>query len=286
MSNNENVQKILEGVDHIPPLPSVITQVMTLTRDPDVSPAELSKVITTDEALTADLLKLCNSSYYGLPRVISSVTQAIMYLGFQTIRNMLLTSSMDRLFRGYDLTAYGHTESGLSEHSTATAIAATCLSKKLRPGLSDTSYTAGLLHDVGKILICGYIKQEGIQFSPSTSAGVISIEDERAALGTDHAEIGAFIADKWNFPQELILAIGSHHNPDSAPGRPLLAAITYLANNIAMRLGNGYSAGPQIQPVSDYCVDSTGFGEAEMPELLAEVENQVASFGKPPQQKE
>jgi putative nucleotidyltransferase with HDIG domain len=281
MSDNQPMQRILEDIQDIPPLPEVVSQVMELTNDPDASAAELNRVISKDEALTANLLKLCNSSYYGLPRVISSVTQAIMYLGFQTVRNMVLSSTLDQILKQYDLSLYNYKPNGLAEHSFAVAVGAQVISKRLRPGLRDTAFTAGLLHDVGKIILARYVAESKDKLVSAGDSSLIDLAAEKEVFGVDHAEVGARVADSWNFPQELTLAIGYHHQPEAAKGRPLLAVIVYLSDIVCLRLGKGLLSGPIEREISPYCLESTGIGEGDMPALCEEVAEAIASMSEP-----
>jgi len=281
MPDEKLLERILEDVEEIPPLPGVASQVMEMTNDPDASASELNKVISKDEALTANLLKLCNSSYYGLPRVISSVTQAIMYLGFQTVRNMVLSSTINKIMNEYDLSMYNYAKNGLADHSFATAVASQVIAKRLRPGLRDTAFTGGLLHDVGKIILCRFVEDHRSELAGFSNSSLVTASAERELFGTDHAEVGAKVADNWNFPQELILAIGYHHNPEEAKGRPLLAVIVYLANNVCLRLGNGLVGGPVEEPISEYCIESTGTGEEDLPDLIEEVRQSLEAIANP-----
>lgn len=275
MPEGRLLQRILDDINDLPPLPRVAAQVMEMTNDPDVSAAELNNIISQDEALTANLLKLCNSSYYGLPRVISSVTQAIMYLGFQTVRNMVLTSTLDRVYADYDLSFYNFEPGGLSRHSFGTAIASQVISKRLRPGLRDTAFTAGLLHGVGKIILGKYVREHKNELMEVSDGQFVTRAAEREVFGTDYAEVGSRIADNWNFPQELILAIGYHPEPEQAPGKPLLAVIVYLAQNTCNRLGVGLVGYPVVAPLTDYCVEATGTTEADMDSLCEEVQRNL-----------
>lgn len=281
MTDSKIVEQILKDIQDIAPLPEVATRVMQLTSDPDVSASELNKVISTDEALTANLLKICNSSYYGLPRVISSVTQAIMYLGFQTVRNMVIATALDQVYRRNDLSVYDYTAHGLSEHSFATAVGSQVIAKKLRPGLGDTAFTAGLLHGVGKIVLAKYAREFREDLLRVSETGYIDSNAEKTVFGADYAEVGSKIADNWNFPQELILAIGYHLRPEEAKGRPLLAVIVHLANVACQRLGVGLVNGPRKAPLSEYCSEATGVSEEDMPGLCEEIQENVRLTAQP-----
>jgi putative nucleotidyltransferase with HDIG domain len=203
-----------------------------------------------------------------------------MYLGFQTVRNMVLTTTMDSIYARQDLSAYSFTKNGLSEHSLGCAIGSQILSRKLRPGLADSAYTAGLLHDVGKIVLGKFVKENRGQLIELSKGNFITLEAEHEVLGVDHAEVGSRIADRWNFPQELILAIGFHHHPDSTDGRPLLAVIAYLANIVVLRIGCGLQDGPHVEEISPYCAEATGYSETEMSELCEEVSKAIKTFSQ------
>ncbi|KXK37437.1 HDOD domain-containing protein [bacterium] len=280
MVESSLIKRILQDIKEIPPLPEVATRVLQLTNDPEVSAAELNQVISRDEALTANVLKLCNSAYYGLPRVISSVSQAIMYLGFQTVRNMVLSSAVNQVFIKHDLSIYNYRKNGISDHSFAVAVACQTIARKLRPGLSDTAFTSGLLHDVGKIILGKYLRENDQVLQQRSASPIVTRALELEFFGMDHAQVGSHIADNWNFPQELTLAIGFHHNPDEAKGRPLLAVITYLADIVCLRLGVGLNNPGIHPPISDYCFEATGYSDDTIDELCKEVQEALQATTK------
>ncbi len=267
----ELMRKILKEVKEIPPLPTVVTKVMQMTKDPEVSAADLNKVISQDQALTANLLKLCNSAYYGLPRVISNVTQAVMYLGFHTVRNLVLTSSMQDVFKS-EKGGYGYSSNGLWKNSVACGIAAQLVAKKVRPGLNETAFTAGLLHDVAKVILARFASDQYHAISDTQKKeGIPFIQAEKKVLGFDHAVLGASIADAWNFPQELIQAIGFHHAPATAKGQPILVVITHIADVAALDLGVGLEDPGVKYPLDPVAAESTGFGPNDLPPLIAQL---------------
>lgn len=275
------MRKILKEVKEIPPLPTVVTKVMQMTKDPEVSASDLNKVISQDQALTANILKLCNSAYYGLPRVISSVTQAVMYLGFHTVRNLVLTSSMQEVFKN-DRGGYGYAPNGLWLNSVACAVAAQAIAKKVRPGLNETAFTAGLLHDVAKVILARYASDQYDLISDTMkSQGLPFVEAEKKVLGFDHAVLGASIADSWNFPQDLIQSIGFHHAPDTAKGKPVLVMIIHIADVAALELGVGLTDESLAYPIHPVATEVTGFGKEDLQEFMPQLEKMMddaASF--------
>jgi putative nucleotidyltransferase with HDIG domain len=204
-----------------------------------------------------------------------------MYLGFQTVRNMVLSSTIDQVLKGYDLSMYNYERGGLGKHSFATAVASQVISKQLRPGLRDTAFTAGLLHDVGKIILGKYIQDHKNDLLALSESEIVTREAEKGFFGADHAEVGARIADNWNFPQELTLAIGFHHKPEDAKGRPLLAVIVCLADNICLRLGDGLLSACVERPLGEYVVESTGTSEEEIGPLGEQVRESIDAMSTP-----
>ena len=269
------VEQIVEEVRNIPPLPAVVLKVIALTRDSNTSAGDLNKVISLDPALTANLLKLCNSAYYGLPRVVSSVTQAVMYLGFHTVRNLVLTSTMSD-FLSHDMSGYGYVKGGLWHHSIAVAVAAEHLCKKLRPGLQDVAFTAGLLHDIGKVVLTRFVAEAWDEIERSIREdGMAFMEAERAVLGFDHSLLGAKIADQWNFPQDLVQAIALHHRPEDAKSRPILAVIVHLADAAALQMGYGLAGDGLRYPLSEFAVKTANLSPHDFEELYSALETDM-----------
>lgn len=231
--------KILREIRDIPPLPDVVVKVMQQTRDPNVSARELTETISMDQGLTGNILRLCNSAYYGIPRVVSSLTQAIMYLGFHTVRSLVLTCSVSNLFNP-DKKIYGYSRGGIWYHTVACAMTSELICKRIKPDLHDTAFTAGLLHDVGQLILGVTIKDTSDTIMDlMINGGLNELDAERQVLGFSHEEVGGLLADNWNFPEELIQAIRYHHHPETVPTPSLLPAIVHLADTIVLELGYG-----------------------------------------------
>ena len=273
--NGERFEALLNNIRDIPALPDVVVKVMRMTRDPEVSAAELNSVIGLDPALTGNILKLCNSAYYGLPRVISSVTQAVMYLGFHTVRNLVLTCALSDLLGG-DRPLYGHGKGGLWQHSIACAVASQRICEVVSPGQKDTAFTAGLLQDIGKVIIHEQIKDT------ETSIEEVMIEQnlpltaaEESVLGYTHAEIGAALADRWNFPVELVHAICYHHNPEDAPSQSALTAIIHIADTYVLDRRYGVELDQLVYPTNPASLEEVGIDREKLDDVLAELDELV-----------
>lgn len=257
MSESQQIpEAILRCTEQIPPLPDVVVKVIQLTRDQESNAKELTNVITQDPALTGNILRLCNSAYYGLPRVVSSLSQAIMYLGFYAVRNLVLTCSM-RNFYESDRVIYGYNEGGLWFHSVASAITAELICEKLRPDLRDAAFTAALLHDIGQLIIAMSIKDTCDTILDIMEENNIPEYDaERQVVGISHDELGGVVADRWNYPDELIHAIRYHHKPSAAKSPSFLTSVVHLSDSICLQLGYGVEAESMKYQAYDEVLDT------------------------------
>lgn len=232
-------EAIQKYADSIPALPAVMVRVIQLTRDHDTSAKELTRVINQDPALTGNILKLCNSAFYGLPRVVASLSQAIMYLGFYTVRNLVLTCSMRNVFE-VNQKIYGYEENGLWRHSVVCAIVSELICEKLRPDMRDAGFTAALLHDIGQLIISISIKDTSDSILElMTENNLSDWQAEQEVIGISHDVLGGIVADNWNYPDELIHAIRYHHKPYESKSLEFLTSVVHLSDSISLQLGYG-----------------------------------------------
>lgn len=232
-----SLDDILSGDTDLAALPQVVMRVIDLTADPKATPADLERVIGSDQALAAKLLTLANSSYYGLPRRISSLREAVVFLGFKTLRNMAMTITTFNLFLGRS-DADSLVARAVWRHSVDTAQCAKAIVSLLPPAVreeagADQAYTGALLHDIGKMALD---RSHHNLFTTiveiSREYGVRYSEAETGALPFHHGEIGAALAARWNLPPMLCEAIAFHHTPLAAEINPKLTAAISLANEI------------------------------------------------------
>ncbi len=220
---------IVENVHSLPQFPENILIVQKLINDPKSEMTDIARQISMDPSFTADLLKIVNSAQYMLTKKVDSISEAVKMVGIRGIKNLLFSYGAEKVL-GSDTTD----KKNLWEHSYRTAFYAFNLIKNFRkdPNLLDDVFVGGILHDMGKIVfanvhpdLLGKIRQ----FSADKGLPLSLFEDLSA--GMNHAEIGALIAEKWNFPENLVAAIRFHHDPESAPEelRDLVDTV-YLAN--------------------------------------------------------
>ena len=243
---------ILAKVRTVPSMPSVVVKLKQYLSDPDVSFDELAKVIEFDPGLTANLLQLANSAYFGWSGKIKTVKEAITRLGTNRIFQMVLCMSVAPLVRkpvkGYDMES-----DDLWKHSIATAICAEQLAVSLGLSNSEEAFTAGLLHDMGKILLGTFVEvdDEPIKNLVATE-GLSFNEAERQVLGIDHAEAAAELLKYWNLPENVVAAARWHHNPEEADGKHRdIVDLVHVADILCIRMGWGIGTDGPL-----YCLNS------------------------------
>jgi putative nucleotidyltransferase with HDIG domain len=237
---------LLENVHSLPALPQTAARILGLLDDPNVHLGEITDLIVTDQGLTGNFLKLVNSAFYGFPRTVSTVNEAVLLLGLSTVRSVILAAAtrglLSRPVKGYDM-ARGE----LWQHSLACALCARLVAAESAYRPSEEAFIAGLLHDVGKVVLGQHVSQEVAQIRGCVAAmGVPFIVAEREVLGFDHAQVGARMTEKWHLPPKLVHAIAYHEVPPPPTNYGKLACVVHLANSTIREMGWGKP--PEEQP--------------------------------------
>ncbi len=231
------IKKKIQNILQLVPFPAVAIEVVRLVDNPKTSAAKLGEVISQDQALAAKVLKVANSPFYGFPKQISTINFAIVVLGFETLKEIVLSVSLasslaNKLDKGFELERFWR-------HSLLVGITTKHLAKDLGYRVSGEAFTAGLLHDIGILVIAQYFKkefQEIVQIGRRREFPFEQIE-QRFLDNSTHYEIGSWLAEKWNFPDQLVEAISFHHQPHLAPKSSILPSLVYLAEYICAKLG-------------------------------------------------
>lgn len=262
---------IIQSVDNLPALPHVVTRVIELTEDPDASAQDINAVLQQDQGMTARVLRMANSAFYGFPRRIATVTDATILLGFKTLRSILMAAAVNDLMNK-NLDGYALENGNLWKHSQFVAYAARLLAKKAGYTRLDLAYTAGLLHDIGKIILDSYLKesyQEVIQKVNDEQVSFLEVENE--VFGFNHAQIGARIAKKWNLPDELVESIAFHHKPEEAQLNRKLAALIHLADIVVLYMGVGIGIGGLMYPFSEEALQVLGLKGEDLENSISQL---------------
>jgi HD-like signal output (HDOD) protein len=266
---SSSLSEVLAAIKSLEPLPQVALRVLELAREEDVVPRELVDVIQTDGAITAKVLKLCNSAHFGFRREIASLHEAGNLLGASTLVNLVLTSCASRYFRNY-----GRSSSRLRqsrwEESVANALASSLIAGQVgvdRP----RAYTAGLLMNIGNLVLDRFLPDRQIELLAAIGSGASLLEAERGVLGLDHAQIGARLAQRWDLPELLVDTIAVHHQPSEAQQDARLASCAHLAEGLTRTLRNP----PEVEGPS-YAQDSGALALCGIsPQRLEAIEGQL-----------
>jgi len=239
----QKLKQVIQSISDFPTLPSVVGRVMQVLNDPYSSASDLTEIVSVDQAMTFRILKMANSAYYGFPRSVATVTESIVLLGFAMVRNLILTTMMYnfdqmwsekiRLKTGAKKVLFDQRQAW--KHSVATAIMTRELlvSQKLA-ALEHLGFLAGLMHDVGKILFYHYFYDDYQRvLKKNTADGRALSRLEEEIMGAHHGQVGAWIVDRWNLPEEIVAPIASHHFPEETKEQKELTHVLYIANRMA-----------------------------------------------------
>jgi putative nucleotidyltransferase with HDIG domain len=260
------------GIKDLPTLPHVVSQVLEKTRDSNANLSDIVKLVSADQALVSTYLKLVNSAFYGFSRRITTLKQAITLLGFKSVRNIVVNAGVVGVFRRRAFnTRHRHR---LWDHSVACAVAARALAERKGYKAKEEAFTAGLLHDIGKVVIDQYAPKHSAAIMHRVEAGAEPRAAEEEVLGVDHTKIGAWIADRWHLPKTLCWVIEYHHEPEcpEIPGDADLIRLISAANGLC-KVRNAGDADVVERSIEDYVASPQNLlelGLAEAREVLVD----------------
>jgi putative nucleotidyltransferase with HDIG domain len=269
-------REVAGAVADLPTMPSSITEVISACDDHDMTVGQLSQVILRDQSLTANILKLANSAFYGHARRVTTVTEAVVLLGFSAIKSLAISSHTSRLLSGA-LPGYGLQQGELWRHSIAVAFTARRLAVEVQLAPVEEAFVAGLLHDIGKTILSSYMENAFDEVTRVAQERRMPFHEvERDLLGFDHAELGAHVAAAWSFPAELEEAIRFHHSPDGATLKPRLAHCVHLADAACMMLGVGLGTDGMMYGIDPSALAELGITPERLVSLMEDVAPLVA----------
>ncbi len=264
------VDDIIKQVDRLRPVSQVGTKVAEITSNPNSSLDQIVDIIKYDQSITANLLRTCNSSYFGLKKKITSIKQAVAYLGLNKVANLVVMEDNAENFKqeqkGYDL------EQGeLWRYSVSSALIAQNLAEK--KSLKDISliFTSALLKDIGKVILNTYVRDSIEEINRLVQHERMTFKDaEKQVIGIDHADLGARVAENWNFSSRMVFLIRNHHDPEMAAEDDLILPVIYLADSICMMMGIGVGSDGLAYKYYQEILDRLNFSAVDLQIAIAE----------------
>ncbi len=239
VSPNLSIQEIVSKTKDLPSIPAAALNVMRESESPTCNAASIARHIMLDQALSARVLRLANSAYYGLNRKVSTVQDSVVILGIRTVRNLALVASsypwMNKPIPGYVLGP-----KHMWEHGVGVATGAQLIARASRLADPDLAFIAGLLHDLGKVALAAWLENRSTgMLQLAIGANKTFDEVERMVLGFDHCDVGGFLAEQWNLPETFTHAMRHHHNPNAMDPHVAVVDCVHIGDYMAMSMGLG-----------------------------------------------
>lgn len=271
-------QLVSKVTDLKPPAPSVI-KLLTLLNRPDTDSQQVVRIVEQDGVLSAKVLSLCNSAWFGNTAPVASISQALLRLGYQQIHRIVMAVSFGSTMNT-PLTGYAIEDRELWRHSLLTALIARDILETTPASLGDPpiAFTAGLVHDIGKLVI-NQVLDEGKQTAIRrliADGGYSRIEGEREVIGCDHGEVGSRLLQRWRLPENIVEAVANHHHP-ALDRAPALSAIVHLANVIVHEAGSAPGWDSFATPMINEVPEILGISSAALDRLVIDAFDAIKS---------
>jgi len=264
-------RKRIERISNLPTLPNLLQKFNEMIKDPKISMDALGKELSKDQVITSKLLKLVNSAFYGFPGRISTISHALVLLGYDALKGLIITSS---IFENLSPTAYP-----LWRHSIAVSLASRKIATKLSLQDREEFAVAGLLHDIGKVILHMEAPQEYcavVDYARSSGQPLWMTEAEM--LGFDHATIGLWICEEWTLPAKLAIPIGYHHMVNRAQDHKKRVAVVALADTVVRGMGSGAEGDLVLEETDPLIEEQLPLTGGLLENLVEEIEPEMESI--------
>jgi len=278
-------REIVRKIAAVPPLPEVVMKLREYCNDDNIGYDRIAKVVERDPALTASLLRLANSAYFGGAGSVASAQLAMTRLGLKRVYQMALTVSVAPL-ASIELGGYGLSPLQLWEHSLATAMTAELLAELTREVDPADAYTAGLLHDLGKIVLSSYVVVDNEAIRRAMEERDLAFDEaEDEILGIDHAAIAGALLKRWQIPEDVADAVRWHHRPGECARSQVLVDIVHLADALCLNVGWGIGSDGMHYRLDESAAARRGIdlasGEAIVARVMMEMKDMMDQFMVP-----
>jgi putative nucleotidyltransferase with HDIG domain len=262
--NNTNIAELVKGVGDLVTLPDVFIRINQLVEDPDSTSDDIAKVVSQDPSFTVRLLRVANSPFYGFSSTVETVSRAVTLIGTSQIRNLALSTSVSRTFAGLpnELVSMDN----FWHHSLYCALVARILAKKVSKSDPEAVFTAGLLHDIGELVIFNRLPaqaKDALLLVLDSGDEIPVYQAERQTMGFDHAQVGGELARQWHLPPLLVDCIAFHHDIQQAQNCPRETAIVHIANILALMAEVDTLDQDDVPPIDPQAWEITGLDAEE-----------------------
>lgn len=266
--SSEILKNIIRKVDSLPTLPTTYARISELMRKPTTCALDIADVISRDQVLTARLLKLVNSAFYGFSGRITTVSSAVVVLGFRAIRSLVLSSSVMDLFKEKEANPFLDPVD-FWKHSLAVAACSKLISKNIDYDDPEEFFVAGLLHDIGKLIQNQFLKASFLEaLSHAEKSRMCLYDAELEKMGLAHSETGLMLCEKWKLPECIREAIFFHHTPQKSNRYPVFAAVVHVSNVIVKSLELGASGDSIVGPFYQEAWEILSFPQSQLEPLM------------------
>ena len=279
----DRISKVINEVQKLPTLPAVANKVTKLLKDPTCTAIRVSEVIDKDPSLTIRVLRLVNSAFYSMRTEVTNVRHAVALLGFKTISQMVITISVFDVFKG----GYGREfdREGFWKHSIGCAVISQNIAQLINYAGVDDCFTAGLLHDIGKVVVDQYLHEEMEQVIRLTQERDISFADaEKEIMGVTHADIGGQVMNNWKIPVRIMVAVKYHHNVleergDSEDARDPIVDIVRLSDVMCRREKIGYTGDRLCPDITEELYSRLNTSKEVIDQLIESCRDEIEKAG-------
>lgn len=268
------ITQIVNTTGDLPSMPPIANLIMEKISDPNTTAKHLHAIIIKDQALAARVMRMANSPLYGCARTVTKVSDAVMVMGFASIKSLVMTSVLQDLFK-----KFGLAEKLMWEHSVMSASISKKIARLVKFPRIEEAFLAGLMHDLGKVILNMKLPEETMEILQEVynNPGLTFMALEEERFGFNHAQVGQLIARKWNFAAEIEEAIGSHHHPEGSKTLTPLIFIVNLANAVSHKLQVGPTRNPDLDLTEVPGAKFLQLNREALDELLVDVSNTLAA---------
>ena len=262
-------EDILKTIDQLKPIPQTALKILRMFQSGQHDMTQITKELSQDQVLAGKTLKLCNSAFFAGPVKIESLKDAVLLLGESMLIKSVIAAAVNDYFTQTGTSGYSLCKGGLFFHAVGVATLCEKITEKSKLPSIESAYTAGLLHDVGKVVLDQHIADRAPSFFRQLSQKNENfLSAEKKYLGITHCEAGAFLAKKWNFPDGLSEIIQFHHTPEKAKGHKDITYLVYLADLLMEKFYTGFDLEKTQTKDFENALDHFGLTMVDLPELI------------------